>query len=500
MSNVMMATYDCSSVCIEDAIPQVSAPTFSENKSLGPGNTYTDTLIVTINSQAGTQTKYTTDGSEPTSTSPAYLSPINLPLPGSAETRIKALSFLGATASSVAEKTYKQTASAPPATGTCTSGKCCAECFVSGSYPNVQVTCGSSENKCTGTTLCQGSPLGYTDFLSQLLEPFYNSGTGHATTIPYNAPPTTCVYKMPGFGVDVHYCTSTCATTATTGYCSISTDVGHPLEVSCSGVLVCPPSLVGSTPGTQHACVPCSSSYHGVCINNSNTCCPSYTATASGSGCICQVPGCDDACLDPTKPPSGSGTPNRCCTGMICTAEAYATDQKCVPESSVDGELTGGSCFLGDDDYYRKLNCSGRCSSIPSDENGVPCVACGPTDAGVCATQPNGEIFDSCCVGYIPELNKDGDCICNQTKNAVNTLFTNINGLMIPITIILGIFLIVLKGYKIMTSQGDPQQLQEGKEGLTSAIIGLIFVLLAVSILRVIIKALISGDSDPFVM
>jgi len=69
---------------------------------------------------------------------------------------------------------------------------------------------------------------------------------------------------------------------------------------------------------------------------------------------------------------------------------------------------------------------------------------------------------------------------------------------MIPLTIILGIFIIVLAGYKILTSQGDPTKLQEGKDNLTSAIIGLIFVLMAVSILRVVIKALITGNVDPF--
>ncbi|MBU1970420.1 hypothetical protein KJ605_01445 [Patescibacteria group bacterium] len=77
-------------------------------------------------------------------------------------------------------------------------------------------------------------------------------------------------------------------------------------------------------------------------------------------------------------------------------------------------------------------------------------------------------------------------------------LFSIINGIVLPLAVILGLFLIVLSGYKILTSQGNPQELQTGKENLTSAIIGLIFVLMAVSILRVIIKALITGDADPF--
>lgn len=106
--------------------------------------------------------------------------------------------------------------------------------------------------------------------------------------------------------------------------------------------------------------------------------------------------------------------------------------------------------------------------------------------------------LDKCCPGKVPERPGDGTCTCTDANTALTELFGIINGIMIPLTIILGLFIIVLAGYKILTSQGNPQELQTGKENLTSAIIGLIFVLMAVSILRVIIKALITGDADPF--
>jgi len=197
------------------------------------------------------------------------------------------------------------------------------------------------------------------------------------------------------------------------------------------------------------------------------------------------------------------GIPNNCTENPAGSGRYQCSFNVCGPPYTGGGTVTQGKCEKDASGTWKKINCSGRCPG-PSGGQPVqgPCVACGEpnVDFGVCAVQPTGEIFDSCCTGSVPQLNRDGVCECILTKNAVNTLFTNINGLMIPITIILGIFLIVLKGYKIMTSQGDPQKLEEGKEGLTSAIIGLIFVLLAVSILRVIIKALISGDADPFVM
>lgn len=501
MSDFMKTTYDCSNACIEDVSSQVSPPAFTEDKSLGPGNTYTGTLKVTITTgTAGALIKYTADGSTPTPTSQPYVGPITLPIGGSTTNTIKAVALKTAMINStVTEKIYTQLTAPTPGTG-----ECGTHCFVTGSPGSASVACEEPyTNKCGADSECQGSPgLQYYEYLNQLLPPFYNTGGGHNIETPYNIGTTKCTLVQFFPAGAEHACISSCKLKSTSkGTCSISTDVGHPLTVACVAPYVCPPSVVGSTPGTTHECVPCggASSYAGVCINLSNTCCPGFDPKTNGTGCVCQVPGCDDACIDASKPPSGSGTPNRCCAGKICTPEAQATTRLCVDDPGLGGTITSGSCFKADDDgYYRKLNCSGKCSSIPADETGVPCVACGlpEADPGICAFQPNGEIFDSCCPGSVAQ--RDGaNCVCESSKDAVYRLFDIINGIVMPIVVILGIFQIVLKGYKIMTSQGDPTALQEGKEGLTSAIIGLIFVLMAVSILRVIIKALITGDADP---
>jgi hypothetical protein len=54
-----------------------------------------------------------------------------------------------------------------------------------------------------------------------------------------------------------------------------------------------------------------------------------------------------------------------------------------------------------------------------------------------------------------------------------------------------GIFFIILSGYKLMTSEGDPQRTREAQEQLTSAIIGIIFILLSTTIIRIIMKEII---------
>ncbi len=54
-----------------------------------------------------------------------------------------------------------------------------------------------------------------------------------------------------------------------------------------------------------------------------------------------------------------------------------------------------------------------------------------------------------------------------------------------------GIFFIILSGYKLMTSEGDPQRTKEAQEQLTSAIIGIIFILLSTTIIRIIMSEII---------
>lgn len=121
-----------------------------------------------------------------------------------------------------------------------------------------------------------------------------------------------------------------------------------------------------------------------------------------------------------------------------------------------------------------------------------------PATSDSCCISDAGDMYSSCEDGKVAVKTGSDSCVCKDANTELTELFSILNGIMIPITIIAGLFIIILSGYKILTSQGNPQELQTGKENLTSAIIGLIFVLMAVSILRVIIKALITGDTDPF--
>ncbi len=70
--------------------------------------------------------------------------------------------------------------------------------------------------------------------------------------------------------------------------------------------------------------------------------------------------------------------------------------------------------------------------------------------------------------------------------SAISTLYK----LGLPVAIVIGLALIIINGYGIMTSEGDPRKVQTAKENLFSAIMGLVFVLLALVIYRVIVSSL----------
>jgi hypothetical protein len=55
----------------------------------------------------------------------------------------------------------------------------------------------------------------------------------------------------------------------------------------------------------------------------------------------------------------------------------------------------------------------------------------------------------------------------------------------------IGVLFIIISGYKLMVSQGNPQQTQDAQEQLTAAILGIIFILLSVTILRIILTRVV---------
>jgi hypothetical protein len=129
-----------------------------------------------------------------------------------------------------------------------------------------------------------------------------------------------------------------------------------------------------------------------------------------------------------------------------------------------------------------------------------------PITRGSCINSPSGR----CPSGYSYLAHFDcstfgDDLICcvedlKPPKDAAyrGPLIDSLDKILGPIVKILyygglmiGIFYIILSGYRLMVSQGNPQQTQDAQEQLTAAILGIIFILLSVTILRIILGKVI---------
>lgn len=84
--------------------------------------------------------------------------------------------------------------------------------------------------------------------------------------------------------------------------------------------------------------------------------------------------------------------------------------------------------------------------------------------------------------------------VCTKVDTALGSIdvsgptgfIANAFGVLLSIAGAVAITIIILSGYRIMTSQGDPEKIKGARESLTSAIIGLLFMIFSVAILKII--------------
>lgn len=85
------------------------------------------------------------------------------------------------------------------------------------------------------------------------------------------------------------------------------------------------------------------------------------------------------------------------------------------------------------------------------------------------------------------EINFDGGGLFEVSENnAVGDFASNIIAIALPLAGIATVILLIVAGYKMISSQGNPDKLKDAKEMITNAIIGLVFILLSVSILALV--------------
>jgi hypothetical protein len=81
---------------------------------------------------------------------------------------------------------------------------------------------------------------------------------------------------------------------------------------------------------------------------------------------------------------------------------------------------------------------------------------------------------------------------------SLEELSVNFFKIALPFAVIFGFINIISAGYMLMTSEGDPRRTNEGKEKLTAGIMGTLYVLLTIGILRIILGTLIAGTGVSF--
>ena len=81
-------------------------------------------------------------------------------------------------------------------------------------------------------------------------------------------------------------------------------------------------------------------------------------------------------------------------------------------------------------------------------------------------------------------------CNLDQTEADSTKLWSTVNGIINVILAVLGIaavFMVILGGISILTSQGDPSKVKKGKDTILYGIIGLIVAMLAFAIVNFIL-------------
>jgi hypothetical protein len=83
-----------------------------------------------------------------------------------------------------------------------------------------------------------------------------------------------------------------------------------------------------------------------------------------------------------------------------------------------------------------------------------------------------------------------GELEGNETIDSVDGLVEAIVDIAVPVAILCLVVLVVYAGYMLISSQGNPDKLKEGREVLTNAIIGFFIVVLSVVILLLLSNTL----------
>jgi hypothetical protein len=232
---------------------------------------------------------------------------------------------------------------------------------------------------------------------------------------------------------------------------------------------------------------------------NTNLDCACYELPIKNSSCEWFAPQDVYRCVSCSNTGASCNVDDDCCN----------PDDQCVPAIGQDEEgkicqgaelcQYGGDCVFDDqccvDEGYFCHPDSKQCEVFDTGD-AIPCSIIGcapPVGEGDC---PH---FGEMCweVAGKKRCISSEQCLDYDTGfkgkmfEEVDTLLGRIFAFLYPAAIFIGIVLIIRSGYCFMTSQGNPAQVKECQEQLSAAVVGIIFVVLSVVILRIIIGSIL---------
>ena len=80
--------------------------------------------------------------------------------------------------------------------------------------------------------------------------------------------------------------------------------------------------------------------------------------------------------------------------------------------------------------------------------------------------------------------------------DSLETLITNIIKYALGLTAVLAVGFIVYGGFLYISSQGEPKQLEAGKQAIIGAVIGIVVIGLAYAIVEFVVNAMGAGGSS----
>lgn len=160
-----------------------------------------------------------------------------------------------------------------------------------------------------------------------------------------------------------------------------------------------------------------------------------------------------------------------------------------VPTCPAGSILVGGGCTDSEGLASAPLTTTITCHEpfgCPTDKNSPTCAVKDPTKFLDSFKSGSPYEFDPC------PLHADSSGNCKEVKTGLPglTLGTSapeigkgLLGLLITVGGAVAFILIIITGYRLMTSGGDPEKIKAAREQLTSAIVGLLFIIFSISIL-----------------